>query len=145
VSVQIVINGENANEVIQELAALSAGIVSVKAEPASETPKKTERTVQAARNKPEAAKTPPTAPPELDPEPEDEPANDEPKTDDSGTPDEPIPTDVELRELARNIGAKKPESKAAIKELLNKYGVQNITAVPHNKRIAFKRELEELA
>lgn len=144
-SVQIVINGENANEAIQELAALSAGIAPVEAAPAPGTPKKAERTARAARNKPEPAKAPAAAPPELEPESEDEPVNDESETDDSGASDEPIPTDVELRELARNIGAKGPEAKAAIKELLGKYGVPNITAVPNDKRIAFKRELEALA
>jgi len=142
-SVQIVINGENANEAIQELAALSAGIAgrSVPAEsaPAPETPK-TERAARAARTKPEPAKAPPAGPPE----PEDEPVNDEPETDDSGASDEPIPTDVELREIARKIG-QTSEGKAAIKELLGKYGVPNITAVPNEKRVAFKRDLEALA
>ena len=58
--------------------------------------------------------------------------------------DEPIPTDVELREIARKIG-QTSEGKSAIKELLGKYGVQNITAVPPEKRVAFKRDLEALA
>jgi len=58
--------------------------------------------------------------------------------------DEPIPTDVELREIARKISTT-PERKAAVKELLAKYGVQNITAVPSEKRIAFKRDLEAMA
>ena len=58
--------------------------------------------------------------------------------------DEPIPTDVELREIARKIG-QTSEGKAAIKELLGKYGVPNITAVPNEKRVAFKRDLEALA
>lgn len=142
-SVQIVINGENANEAIQELAALSAGISgrNETAEPTPTAPKKAERAAKTTRSKPESAKTLPTAAPES----EDEPVNDESETDDSGASDEPIPTDVELRELARNIGAKGPEAKAAIKELLKKYGVPNITAVPAEKRLAFKRELEALA
>jgi len=58
--------------------------------------------------------------------------------------DEPIPTDVELREIARKISTT-PERKAAVKELLAKYGVPNITAVPNEKRIAFKRDLEAMA
>lgn len=58
--------------------------------------------------------------------------------------DEPIPTDVELREIARKIG-QTSEGKAAIKKLLGKYGVPNITAVPNEKRVAFKRDLEALA
>jgi len=143
-SVQIVINGENAEQAIQELAALSTGIVG-RSVPAESAPvpeaSKTERAARAARTKPEPAKAPTATPPE----PEDEPANDEPDTDDSDASDEPIPTDVELREIARNIGAKGPEAKAAIKELLGKFGVSNITAVPAEKRIAFKRELEALA
>jgi len=138
VSVQIVINGENANEAIQELAALSAGITgrSIPAEPthAPEAPK-AERSTRVARTK---------VPPAAATEPEDEPTGNELDIDDNSASDEPIPSDVELRELARNVGAKGPEAKAAIKELLNKYGVSNITAVPNDKRIAFKRELEAL-
>jgi hypothetical protein len=144
--VLIQINGENAGEAIKELSALAAGIAgrsvtaesteseSVTAAPKTEKPSKT-------RTKPD----PTTAPPAAPPEPEDEPVNDEPKTDDSDASDEPIPTDVELRELARKIGSQGPEGKAAIKELLNQYGVPNITAMPNEKRIAFKRELEALA
>lgn len=145
-SVQIVINGENANEAIQELAALSAGIASrsvpAEAGPAPEAPK-TERAARAARTKPEPAKAPPAAPAEL--EVPTDLAGNEPDTGESNASDEPIPTDVELRELARKIGAQGPEGKAAIKELLGRYGVPNITAVPEAKRIAFKRELEALA
>jgi len=141
--VLIQINGENAEQAIQELAALSTGIVGrsvpVESAPVPEAPK-AERAARAARAKPEPAKAPPATPPE----PEDEPVNDEPDTNDSDASDEPIPTDVELRSLAREIGQKGPEAKTAIKELLNKYGVSNITAVPENKRIAFKRELEAI-
>jgi len=79
-------------------------------------------------------------------EPEVEPINnDEPETDNSDASDEPIPTDVELRVLAAEIGKKGPEAKKKIKELLGKYGVPNITAVPNAKRVAFKRDLGALA
>jgi hypothetical protein len=133
-SVQIVINGEDANEVIRELAALSAGIVGRDAQtqsvPEADVPK-ADRPAKSTR-KSEPAKSVTAAP-----EPEVE--------ENDGVGDELIPTDVELREIARNIGAKGPEAKAAIKELLGKFGVSNITAVPAEKRIAFKRELEALA
>lgn len=58
--------------------------------------------------------------------------------------DEDIPTEVELRAVAAEIGKRGAYAKKAIKALLEKYGVPNITAVPNDKRIAFKRELEEL-
>lgn len=145
-SVQIVINGENANEAIQELAALSAGITGQTAPiknktvaAVEETPKKADRMT---RVKSEPEKTPTVN----QSEPEDnEPTINEPTVDDGEDSYEPIPTDAELRELARNVGAQGPEAKAAIKELLKKYGVPNITAVPAEKRLAFKRELEALA
>ena len=145
--VQITINGENAEQAIQELAVLSTGIIGKPAAfvTAPETPKADKPTFKVPeriRTKPEPAKAPPTTPPD----PKDEPADDALEADtDVDAADEPIPTDVELRELARQIGSKGPEGKAAIKALLSKYGVPNITAVPDNKRIAFKRDLEALA
>lgn len=57
--------------------------------------------------------------------------------------DEPIPTDVELRALARDI-ALKEGGKDAVKRLLERYGVSNVTAVPPEKRLEFKRDLEIL-
>lgn len=57
---------------------------------------------------------------------------------------EDIPTEVDLRELASVIGKRGVEAKNAIKALLGKYGAPNVTAVPSEKRIAFKQELMEL-
>jgi hypothetical protein len=145
-SVQIVINGENANEAIQELAALSAGIVGrgtqTQSAPETDVPK-SERSAKISRSKPESVKSEPAVL-EQDEDPVNNSVNEPAAAEEDGG-NEPIPTDVELREIARNIGAKGPEAKAAIKDLLSKYGVQNITAVPDEKRIAFKRELEALA
>lgn len=67
-----------------------------------------------------------------------------PDSDPGGDGGEEIPTDVELRAVAAEIGKRGAYAKKAIKALLEKYGVPNITAVPNDKRIAFKRELEEL-
>ena len=130
--IQITIEGANALEVkqlVHDLAGTLSGMAPEQIPP---------QTIVSTINTPAA--------PAVPQEPEVEPINnDEPETDDSDASDEPIPTDVELRAVAAEIGKKGPEAKKKIKELLGKYGVPNITAVPDSKRIAFKRELEALA
>lgn len=143
-SIQIVINGENADEAIRELAVLSAGIAGritpAESVPTPETPK-TEHAARNAGTKPEPAKAPPAAPPESQDESGD--IESEPD-DDPDVTDEPIPTVVELRAKAQEIG-KTSEGKKAIKDLLNKFGSKSISDIPENKRAAFLRALEELA
>lgn len=141
-SVQIIITGVDATEALTELSSLSGGFATKPAAPAAETPK-TERAPRTTRTKTEQPKeeTQPAEP--GDPEVSDEDVESLGGGDASA--DEPVPSDVELRALASTVGAKGPDAKKAIKALLDKYGVPNITAVPADKRIAFKAELEGLA
>ena len=147
-SILIQINGETANEAIRELSALASAITgqAVTDTPApgvtAESPKadKPART----RSKQEPAKDVRATPAETQDE---QPASEtqiEPDLDEAES-DEPIPTDVELRAVAAEIGKKGPDAKKKVKALLDKYGVPNITAVPVEKRVTFKRELEGLA
>jgi len=59
------------------------------------------------------------------------------------TNDGPIPTVVELRAKAQEVG-KTPEAKKAIKALLNEFGSKSISDVPEDKRAEFMTKLEEL-
>lgn len=139
-SVLIQINGENAGEALKELSTLASGITgqAVLAAPAAaaEAPKQTRtRKTETAKETPAAAQS------------EEKPVDVdqlEKELDEEASSDEPIPTDVELRAAATEARSK-GASQDAIKALLGKYGVPNITAVPEGKRIAFKRELEGLA
>ncbi|MFC3802836.1 hypothetical protein [Cohnella sp. GCM10012308] len=139
-SVQIIINGENAAEALSELSNLSGGFAAKSAAPVAEAPK-TERAPRTTRTKTEPLKeeSPAAEPEELEVSDEDVEALGGDASDDA-----PVPSDVELRALASTVGAKGPDAKRAIKALLDKYGVPNITAVPADKRIAFKAELEQL-
>lgn len=141
-SVQIHINGDNAAEAIKEFAVLASHFVPVPGAPATADQPKADKPARGSRNatKPEPAKDEPEAKQEQSDQ--DPPAD--PDTG-SGDSDEPIPTDVELRAMASEIGKKGPEAKKAIKALLDQYGVPNITSVPDDQRVAFKAELEELA
>lgn len=139
-SVQIIITGEDAGHALIELTTFSAGQSSGQAIQQAKTvapqPEKPKRgTAKAAEQE---KSEPPAAEPESEPEiieAEDTP----PPADD----DAPIPDDVELRAAASAKG-KTPEGKAAVKALLTKYGVPNITAVPKDKRVAFLAELNAI-
>lgn len=78
-----------------------------------------------------------TKPPKTE-EPEEEEASSVDETEDV-----PEITDEELRAEARKVGTS-PEAKAAIKELLAKYNVKNLTAVPKGDRPQFLEELKEI-
>lgn len=139
-SVQIHINGENALEVIREVSvlaqhlSLSGSAATVTATTAPEKSEKQTRTRGVAKLA-DSVK-----------EPEHEDSDSSAKQDDGAEyGGESIPTDVELRALASKVGAMGPEAKTKIKALLDKYEVPNITAVPDEKRVAFKGELEALA
>ncbi|KEQ22333.1 hypothetical protein [Paenibacillus tyrfis] len=131
-SVLIQINGENAGEAIKELSALAAGINGQATAPAAaqEAPK-------APRGR--AAAKPAAAAAEE--EPKNEPAESGPGEEDE---DGPIPTVVELRAKAQEVGTT-PEAKKAIKALLDEFGSKSISDVPENKRHAFMSGLAGLA
>lgn len=58
-------------------------------------------------------------------------------------PDGEIPSVVDLRAKAQEVG-KSPEGKKAVKALLNKFNSPSISDVPEDKRVAFMAELEKL-
>jgi len=141
--VQITINGENAAEAIKELSTLAAGIsnqsvstltvgITTQEKPTNEKPVK-------ARPKTEITKEPSRTTPESQNGLEVEPVDN-----DSDMTDEPVPTVVELRAKAQEIG-KTPEGKKSIKDLLVKFGSKSISDIPDDRRAAFLRALEELA
>ncbi|WGV57816.1 hypothetical protein QIH01_20305 [Brevibacillus brevis] len=81
-----------------------------------------------------------------------EPKNEEGQGDTGGTDadtdkdtggDEDIPTVVQLRAKAQEIG-KTAEGKATIKALLEKFGSKSLSDVPDEKRAVFMAELDKL-
>lgn len=64
-------------------------------------------------------------------------------TDTDAGGDEDIPTVVELRAKAQEIG-KTAEGKAGIKALLEKFGSKSLSDVPDEKRAGFMAELDKL-
>lgn len=133
-SIQIIINGESAEQIREHIAGLSGmvlGTVAAPVDPKSLTP---------VAPKQETPKTPKAKKEELK-QPETQVEMEINVSDDDMQAVEKI-TDVELRELA---GAKgKAGKKAEIKALLAEYGVQAVTAVPGEDRPAFKAALEAL-
>lgn len=132
--VQITINGADAAELIRELSALASGLTGAApvVTPVGEPKKETKKTVKQEK-------------PEPDPVKEEAPAGDPAieESDDIDSAD--IPTDVELRAKAQEIGKKMgAEGKQAIKELLNEFGSPNITGIPEKRRIEFMARLEAL-
>ena len=132
-SVLIRINGENAGEAIKELSALAAGINGQATAPAP-----TPEAPKAPRGR--AATKPTSAAAE-----EDQPKNESAECDTvQEEEDGPIPTVVELRAKAQEVGTT-PEAKKAIKALLDEFGSKSISDVPEPRRSAFLKRLEELA
>ncbi|MFB0845737.1 hypothetical protein [Paenibacillus oleatilyticus] len=131
-SIQITINGGDAAEAIKELSALAAGIngQASTAAPALEAPK-------APRGRAATKPTPAAA----EEEPKNEAAESGPGEEDE---DGPVPTVVELRAKAQEVGTT-PEAKKAIKALLDEFGSKSISDVPENKRHAFMSGLAGLA
>ena len=132
--VQITINGADAAESIRELSALASGLAGAQvAAPAEEPEKPKKEPVKKAPAKQEK--------PMKEEAPAGDPAIEE--SDDNDSAD--IPTDVELRAKAQEIGKKMgAEGKQAIKDLLNEFGSPNITGIPEEKRIEFMARLEAL-
>ncbi|MNW51691.1 hypothetical protein D3C74_291830 [compost metagenome] len=129
-SVQIMINGENATQAIEEFATLSAAFVGQAPITAvTEEPKPRQRRAASITKKDE-------------PTPESQVEN-------TGTDESEqnegveIPSVVELRAKAQEVG-QDAKKKPKIKELLNKYDSPNISEVPEDKRAAFMAELEDL-
>jgi hypothetical protein len=139
--VQITINGADAAESLRELSALATGLTGAVAIPfpAVEAPKQTrKKKEESAPEQPEEKQEPKQGGEPVKPE---QPASDVGDDDSDVGGGGPIPTDVELREIGSSKGKTNREG---VKALLNKYGVPNITSVPNDKRVAFKRDLEAL-
>jgi len=138
-SVQINITGEDAGQALQDLATLSAALITPKgaiAIPATaeqpEAPKATRTRKQTAAKPAEHVASEPENPEEAD---DDFPDN-------TPDPDEEVPDDVKLRAAASEAASR--AGKAPVKALLDKYGVPNVTALPDDKRVQFLRDLEGL-
>lgn len=140
--VQINITGADAAESLRELSALSFGLccnvqVAAAATPVKEDPKP-RRT---------ATKSEPAKPEKVVEEKPEAPKKDEPQTDpdpDTTSADsEDIPDDAALRAAAMEKSSE--VGKAAVKALLDKYEVKNVSALPKDQRIAFLHELTELS
>lgn len=149
--VQININGSDAAEAVKELASLASHLVGAQAfvtaaapvAAAAETTAKPEK--QSRRTKSEPAKEDPAQqedPVKPEAAEEQEPA-DQPESEDAGSTD-PVPTVVELRAKAQEVGTT-PEAKKAIKALLDEFGSKSISDVSEGKRAEFLKRLEELA
>lgn len=160
--VQIHINGENAEETIRELSVLAshlslsvaaAQVAASSAPEATKAAEKTTRSRSAAKAEPvketvsepidETVSTPVEPDPVSETTPEEEEAADQSRSDEAVSTD-PIPTVVELRAKAQEVGTT-PDAKKAIKALLDEFGSKSISDVSEDKRAAFLKRLEELA
>ncbi|KZS48100.1 hypothetical protein AWU65_20300 [Paenibacillus glucanolyticus] len=131
--VQITINGENAAQAIEEFVTLSAafGGATPSDAPVKEEVKPRQR--KAHETKKEESKV----------ETEQDSAPDEGAVDSQPNEDEDIPTVVELRAKAQEVG-KDPKRKPEIKKLLGEFESAAISDVPEEKRKAFMVALEAL-
>lgn len=137
--------GDELTRALQTLKAATAGQVIASGEvtatieetAAAEAPKadKPARSRQTA--KPEPAK-------EEEPVKKEEDSGSDQGQDDGNDDPLDVPTVVELRAKAQEVG-RTPEGKKAIKELLDKFGSKSISDVQENQRVAFMAALEELA
>lgn len=131
--VQITINGDNAAQAIEEFATLSAAFGGAAAPTATvlEEPKQRTRKTNEVKKEEQKEATVKAA------------AKDDEAGTDGDTEEMEIPTVVELRAKAQEVG-KDAKKKPAIKELLGKFESASISDVPEEKRIAFMAELEAL-
>ncbi|MBD2861629.1 hypothetical protein [Paenibacillus oceani] len=141
--VQITINGADAAESLRELSALAVGLTGSTAAlataPAPVKPVETEAPKQTRRTKKEEPAVEKNDPVDEDPAAKPDDSREDDEGDHRG---EPIPTDVELRAKAQEVGKK--AGKEEVKALLDKYESSNITGIPDDKRVAFMRDLEAL-
>lgn len=148
-SVQININGENAAEAVKELSSLAAhftlvpvttpAITAAPAESQQEEKPKRQRTV-----KPTEADTKKQEEPEVaqqDSENEKESQASEPPKEEQTQSTDDIPSIVELRARAQEIG-KTAEGKKAIKALLDEFGSKSLSDIPEEKRADFMAGLD---
>ncbi|MGO4787001.1 hypothetical protein AB4124_06180 [Paenibacillus sp. 2KB_20] len=139
--VQITINGDNAAQAIEEFATLSAAFGGPAAPSAtvSEEPKSRQRKTSTVK-KDESKNVDVGQKIDVDAI---EKEIEEEAEDGRSTEEEEIPSVVDLRAKAQEVG-KDPKKKPAIKELLGKFESASISDVPEEKRIAFMEELENL-
>lgn len=132
--VQITINGENANQAIEEFAALSAVFVGQASAPVKgEVNPRQQRKTTIETKKDEPKEEPIQAPAK----------GTEAKEGQTSTEEDEIPSVVDLRAKAQEVG-KDVKKKPAIKKLLGQFECASISDVPEEKRIAFMEELENL-
>lgn len=133
--VTITINGENAAQAIEEFATLSASFIPGSAQaPVNATvedPKQRQRRSATAKEPEEKSINVDKIVKEI----EEEAA--------AATQDDDIPTVVDLRAKAQEVG-QDAKKKPKIKALLDKYGSPNVSEVPEDKRAAFLADLESL-
>lgn len=137
-SIQIHINGENAAEAIRELSVLASHLSpSNVAAPAATTPTTKAETSTRGRSNSKPVADPVKENKDPDPVIEDS------DTTEGGGDDEYVPTVVELRAKASEVG-KTAEAKKAIKALLDEGGFKSISDVSEGNRAAFMKELEAI-
>lgn len=145
--VQIHITGETAAEAARELAVLAAQLSStpVAASTQGASAQEAKRTRKTAEPKQaEAERDPKSEVGDLEGKPIDD--NDPIDGESGGSSaedDGPVPTVVELRAKAQEVGST-PEAKKAIKALLDKFESKSISDVQEGRRAAFLRELEAI-
>ncbi|MEI7027132.1 hypothetical protein [Paenibacillus sp. y28] len=132
-SIEIIIKGDNAAQAHQEfvgLHALFTGSANVAAPAAQEVSKASKPRQE--RSKSETVKEEPTVKQAVQEESQDENA--------AGGP---VPTVVDLRAKAQEVGAK-DGGRAAVKALLEQFSSKSISDIPDGQRVAFMEELEAL-
>lgn len=146
-TVQIQINGVDAQEVIHELSVLAShlsfpAVANAATASDSEAPKaeKPARGRSAAKASEPAKGTPTTS---EEPKGETHGESDSAPVEDKPAEESPAPTIVELRAKAQEVGIT-PEVKKAIKTLLDEFKSKSISDVPEEKRAAFLARLEDL-
>jgi len=136
-SVQIHINGENAIEAIKELSDLAANLVVAPVAAATQAEAPQEDKPKRQRS---AKQEDPAPKQQEEQQPEQPEQSEQPEPQQQGSSDN-VPTVVELRAKAQEVGTS-PEAKKAIKALLDQFGAKSISDVPEEKRADFLAELD---
>ncbi|WP_410769607.1 hypothetical protein [Fontibacillus sp. BL9] len=132
--VQIMINGENATQAIEEFATLSAAFGGRTSAPVSAVVEET---------KPKQRKSAPAKEPEGKVIDLDKIEKEIEEENGAAQEDVEIPSVVDLRTRAQEVG-QDPKKKPKIKALLNEFESASISDVPEDKRAAFMAKLEKL-
>ncbi|BFH60720.1 hypothetical protein [Paenibacillus azoreducens] len=144
--VQITINGADAAESIQELSVLAAAISSGKAAAAAapavtEEPKPRQRRTSTKKDE---SKNDDVGQ-EVDLDALSKEIEEEMKEKEQSEGDDvEIPSVVDLRAKAQEVGKNAKDGKKAVKALLDKFESPSVSDVPEDQRIAFMTELEKL-